>query len=340
MTYTTAVNSPEISVIVPVYNAEQYLQTCLDSILQQTQKNMEVICINDGSSDNSMEIIERAAREDPRVIALNKKNSGYGDSMNQGIERSRGNYVGIIESDDFTDKHMFKKLFAIAMQNDADIVKSDFFEYTDGVSRKANIIPSADANRLITPCDNFAIFKAQPSIWSAIYARAFLEERDIMFTDSPGASFQDTAFNLKTLASSDKVWLTQNAYVHYRRDNYGSSIHSNDKVFAVCDEYDSFEGFMGNHPERMAKIKRPLQVVKFETYSWNLSRLSGHDQQDFFSHMHQTFVSLHDKGFICYDDFAPEDVPLLGLLLEGNQDFVRASIEARTAKYAHNGTIA
>lgn len=340
MTYITAVNSPEISVIVPIYNSEQYLQACLDSILHQTQKSMEVICVNDGSSDNSMEIIEQSAREDPRVVVLDKENSGYGDSINQGFKRARGNYVGIIESDDFIDANMFEKLLAIAMQNDADIVKSDFFEYVDGVSRKANIIPSADVNRLITPCDNFAIFKAQPSIWSAIYARAFLEERKIVFTDSPGASFQDTAFNLKTLASSDKVWLTKDAYVHYRRDNYGSSIHSNDKVFAVCDEYDNFDRYMDDYPERMAKIKQPLQAVKFETYSWNLSRLSGRDQQDFFNHMHQTFVSLHDKGFICYDDFAPEDVPLLGLLLEGNQDFVRASIEARTAKYAYNGASA
>ena len=251
MTNSTTVNSPEISVLVPVYNAERYLQVCLDSILHQTQKSMEIICVNDGSSDNSMEIIERSARQDPRVVVLDKQNSGYGDSLNQGLERARGTYVGIIESDDFTDTNMFKKLFTIAMQNDADIVKSDFFEFADGMSRKANIIPSADANRLISPCDNFAIFKAQPSIWSAIYARAFLEGREIMFTDSPGASFQDTAFNLKTLASSDKVWLTQDAYVHYRRDNNGSSIHSNDKIFTVCDEYDEFERYMGDYPERM-----------------------------------------------------------------------------------------
>ena len=93
---------------------------------------------------------------------------------------------------------------------------------------------------------------------------------------------------------------------------------------------------MGDYPERMAKIKQPLQAVKFETYSWNLSRLSGEAQEDFFNHMHQTFVSLHNEGFICYDDFAHEEVLLLGLLLAGNQEFARASMEARTAKYAHN----
>jgi glycosyltransferase involved in cell wall biosynthesis len=337
MTTTFSKSSPEISVLVPIYNAEQYLPACLGSVLNQTQGSMEVICINDGSNDNSMDIIERTAREDPRVVVLDKENSGYGDSLNQGLERVGGSSVGIIEADDFSEPTMYQKLFAIAMRNGADIVKSDFFEHIDGVSRKANIIPESDANKLITPCDDFTIFKAQPSIWSAIYARSFLDEREIVFTDSPGASFQDTAFNLKTLATSDKVWLTTDAYVHYRRDNAASSIHSNDKVFAVCDEYSAFESYMMKYPERMAKIERSLQAVKFETYSWNLSRLSGQAQQAFFDLMHQEFVSLRNQGFIDYDDFASEDVPLLELLLDGKPGFVHASVEARNAKYTPNG---
>jgi glycosyltransferase involved in cell wall biosynthesis len=333
MRYAPSNNSPEVSVLVPIYNAEQYLTECLDSILGQSQRSMEVICINDGSNDNSLEIIERSASEDPRVVVLNKENSGYGDSLNQGLERAQGTYVGIIEPDDFVDKRMYQKLFAIAVQHDADIVKSDFFECVNGLSRKVGIIPASDANRLIAPIDNFSIFKAQPSIWSAIYARAFLSEHDILFTDSAGASFQDTAFNLKTLATSDKVWLTQAAYVYYRRDNAGSSIHSNDKVFAVCDEYDAFEQYMESYPARMVKIAQPLQAVRFETYSWNLSRLSGQAQQHFYSHMHERFVSLRNEGLICYDDFPVEDVPLLELLLNGDGSFIQASTEARALKF-------
>lgn len=295
---------------------------------------MEVLCINDGSSDNSMEIIEKSASKDPRIIIFDKDNSGYGDSLNQGLERAKGRYVGIVESDDFADTTMFEALSRIATKHGADIVKSDFFEHANGVSRKAGIIPKSDANRLIAPTDDFAIFKAQPSIWSAIYARAFLDSQEIVFSDSPGASFQDTAFNLKTLATSDRVWLTEDAYVHYRRDNDGSSIHSNDKVFAVCDEYEAFESYMDNHPGRMAKIEHQLQAVKFETYSWNLSRLSGPAQEKFFTYMHQKFVALHKDGLIRYDDFVVEDTPLLGLLLDGNPSFIQASVEARKAKFA------
>lgn len=309
---------------------------CLDSVLNQSQQSMEVICINDGSSDHSMDIIKEAATSDSRVSVVDKENSGFGNSLNRGLQLARGDYIGIIESDDFVDTTMYQKLLSIAKRHRADIVKSDFFEYTNGVSRKAGIIPTADANKLIAPCDNFAIFRAQPSIWSGIYSRAFLKDRNIIFTDSPGASFQDTAFNLKTLATSDNVWLTQDAFVHYRRDNEGSSIHSSGKLFAVCNEFDAFEKYMSSYPERMLKIQHPLQSVRFETYSWNLSRLSGQEQKDFYEHMLRKFTSLRSEGLIRPEDFSVEDAGLLELLLDGDQDFIHESIEARTAKYAHN----
>jgi len=327
---------PDITILIPIYNAEQYLQACLDTVLNQTHQSIEVICINDGSSDRSLEIIEKAVNTDSRVLLIDKENTGYGDSLNQGLDRANGDYVGIIESDDFVDIEMYQKLLKIAKGHNADIVKSDFFEQIKGVSNKAGIIPTSDANKLIAPCDDFAIFRAQPSIWSAIYARSFLKERNIVFTNSPGASFQDTAFNLKTLATSDRVWLTQDAFVHYRRDNGQSSIHSNDKLFAVCDEYDAFEKYMRSYPERMIKIERLIQSVRFETYSWNLSRVSGQAQLNFYKHMHRKFSSLRDEGLINYDDFSVEDAALLKLLLTGDPNFIKASIRSRVAKYAHN----
>ncbi|MGH2448537.1 MAG: glycosyltransferase family 2 protein [Chloroflexota bacterium] len=325
--------SPEVSVLIPVYNAERYLSECLGSVTGQTLRDLEIICINDGSTDNSMDIIESAAVKDPRIVVIDKENSGYGDSLNQGLERATGSYMGIIEADDFADAPMYKKLFRVAANSGADIVKSDFFEYSNGLSRKAGIIPMADANKLMSPCEDTAIFRAQPSIWSALYSRNFIESNRVAFTTSPGASFQDTAFNLKTLAVSDKVWLIDDAYVHYRRDNDGSSIHSNDKVFAVCDEYDEFERYIDGYPDRFAKISDVLQAVRFETYSWNLSRLSGVAQQSFFRHMHEKFRSLCDEGFVDYAEFSDEEHPLLTMLLDGNQEFIDLSVQAREAKF-------
>lgn len=92
---------PKVSLLVPICNVERYLRECLDSAVAQTLKDIEVICINDGSTDSSPDIIREYVERDPRVKMIDKANSGYGDSMNRGLEMARGEYVGILESDDF-----------------------------------------------------------------------------------------------------------------------------------------------------------------------------------------------------------------------------------------------
>ena len=120
-------SKPIISVIVPVYNVEKYLRECLESLICQTLEDIEIICINDGSTDSSLAILEEFAAKDARIKIINKENSGYGASMNAGLNAAAGEYIGIIESDDFADKKMFEDLYNLALKNDADIVKSDFY---------------------------------------------------------------------------------------------------------------------------------------------------------------------------------------------------------------------
>lgn len=101
---------PEISVIVPVYNSEKFLKECLDSILSQTYGDLEVICVNDGSTDNSLDILNQYKNSDSRVKVIDKENSGYGASLNMGIDAAQGNYIGIVESDDFIKENMYEEL--------------------------------------------------------------------------------------------------------------------------------------------------------------------------------------------------------------------------------------
>jgi glycosyltransferase involved in cell wall biosynthesis len=111
----------KISVVVPVYNVEKYLKECIDSIINQTLEDIEIICVNDGSTDSSLEILNDYAKKDSRIIVINKSNSGYGHTMNMGLNAATGEYVGIIESDDFADKNMFEDLYKLAKEYDADI---------------------------------------------------------------------------------------------------------------------------------------------------------------------------------------------------------------------------
>ena len=116
-----------VSVITPIYNVERYLPECLDSLLSQTLEDIEFICVNDGSTDGSGEILRSYAARDPRIIVIEKENSGYGASMNVGLDAASGEYIGIVESDDFASPEMFETLYQLAVDHgQPDIVKSNY----------------------------------------------------------------------------------------------------------------------------------------------------------------------------------------------------------------------
>ena len=128
----------KVSVLVPVYNVEKYLSQCLDSLCAQTLKDIEFICINDGSTDDSGNILQAYAKKDSRFKIINKTNSGYGDSMNFGLNEAKGEFIGIVESDDFAEPDMFEKLYSLAYDNQLDIVKSNCFFYSTKDSAECN----------------------------------------------------------------------------------------------------------------------------------------------------------------------------------------------------------
>ncbi len=326
------VTEPKVSILVPVYNGAMYIDQCLDSLTKQSLNEIQIICINDGSTDLTLEGLKKRAVTDPRIMIIDKKNSGYGDSLNVGIAHAIGKFVGILEADDFTRSEMYADLLSLAELHNADIVKSDFYEVNGKRITKAGIIPVNDADKLISPIKNHDIFRAQPSIWSAIYRRDFLINHKINFLPTPGAAFQDTSFNLKVLSVCDRLWMTQNAYVHYRRDNTSSSINSNDKIFSVCNEYEEFEKFISKYPSREAELSGLIQSLKFETYSWNLARLGGGAQQEFYNHMFAEFKRLYDDGKLDAK-YYKDDLNLLEELLSGNPKFISSSVETRKIRY-------
>ena len=122
-------NSIYVSIIMPIYNAERFLHQSLGSVVDQTLKNIEIICVNDGSTDSSLSMMKQYAAEDKRIRIIDKANGGYGQSMNCGLRIAKGEYIGILEPDDFMSKDMLETLYNIAKKNNADVVKSNYFEY-------------------------------------------------------------------------------------------------------------------------------------------------------------------------------------------------------------------
>ena len=122
---------PYVSVVVPVYNVQTFLPECLDSLISQSLKNIEIICVNDGSTDDSLTILRSYAEKDSRVKVLTKENRGYGHTMNLGFSAAKGEYIGICESDDFADKRMYEDMYRFAKKKNLDLLKANYYEHSE-----------------------------------------------------------------------------------------------------------------------------------------------------------------------------------------------------------------
>ena len=276
--------NPKVSIVIPIYNVERYLRQCLDSVVNQTLKDIEIICVDDGSTDSSPDIIKEYVDKDPRVKVITKPNSGYGNSMNRGFDMAEGEYIGIVESDDYAELNMFERLYEIASKNDLDVIKSSFYFYysvpkeknekmeiVSKVREGVTFCPSRDFK---APMEMVEFFNIKPSIWSAIYRKDFIREHNIRFLETPGAAFQDSSFNFKVMSLAQRVQLTREAFLHYRQDNESSSINSPGKVFCVCDEYAEMKKFLETNPYNRGILECVCNRIKYDTYMWNFERLS------------------------------------------------------------------
>ena len=192
---------PKVSVLMPVYKVEKYLKQCLDSVVKQTLEDIEIIIVDEGEQDECRRIIDEYESKDSRIVTIHEKNGAYGVALNKAIEKASGEYIGIIETDDFIDSNMFEDLYNLAKKFDTDIAKSDWFVYhtQEDKSFKVGLIPSFLTNRVTNVKKDIYLLKIPPSIWSAIYKRDFIMNNNIRFVDKINHSYQDTSFKFKTL---------------------------------------------------------------------------------------------------------------------------------------------
>lgn len=215
---------PSFSVLVPIYNVGQYLKQCLDSLINQTLENIQIICINDGSTDNCSSILEEYSKSDPRINVLNQENSGYGFSLNRGLQYVQADYISIIEPDDFLETNAYE-LFYKDIQDypEADIVKYAYWNFYENSMGKA-ITPSSSAS-IALPEKTFKIFQYpqlllyHPSIWSCVYKTKFIKENQLSFIEAPGAAWTDNPFFIASMCLARNI-LWKNNKVYYYRQNH------------------------------------------------------------------------------------------------------------------------
>jgi len=217
---------PKVSVIIPVYNVGKYLRECLDSMVNQTLQDIEIICINNGSQDNSLEILQEYAVGDKRILIIDRPHGGgYGSSCNVGLDKAGGEYVAIFEPDDFIALGMYEKLYNLALKHDADIVKSGFCENIDTACvKRIKPVKSYGENSLFAmPTSVFTIFEHpeflsfHPSIWSCIYRLEFIKKYNIRFVEVKDTGWADNPFQVQTMCLAQRIFYTDERFYYWRK---------------------------------------------------------------------------------------------------------------------------
>lgn len=244
-------NQYAVSIIVPTYNVENFLEECMDSIIGQSLKNIEIICVDDGSTDQSGVILEKYAQKDSRVKVFHNSNGGYGKAMNFGLSKSTGEFIGIVEPDDYITNDMFEKLYTAAKDNLATCVKSNFKRfYGEKANRFFEEVPFSEKKsyygRIISPKEEPAILFGAMNIWTGIYNRDFIEKNKIRFNETPGASFQDNGFWFQTMTLAGSIYILDDFFYMNRRDNPNSSVKGTEKAFCVLEEFAFIEKFLNS----------------------------------------------------------------------------------------------
>lgn len=236
---------PIISVIMPCLNVVKYIDLCLESVIRQTLRDIEIIVVDAGSVDGTLDIVEKYAVKDNRVRLISSNKKSYGYQLNLGIVSARGRYVGIVETDDYIEPNMYETLLQAAMEEDADLVKgnAEMFLVRNGltVTRKMYSYPDNDIKVRITenPSRYPWLWHDDAFVWTGIYKRDFINKFSLR--ETPGAAFQDISFLFNVLSNAQKAVYLPNIFYHYRQDNNQASSYSNKSMDFICDEYSAIK---------------------------------------------------------------------------------------------------
>lgn len=205
---------PKVSVIVPVYNVEKYLKRCLDSLVNQTLEDIEIICVNDGSTDGSAQILEEFAQKDNRIKVTTQINSGLSEARNVGIRIANGEYIGLVDSDDFVDKEFFEKLYNSAVENNCDIACGNIIRGNNKKKRKPFV--DYDKEYVVSSVkDKYEVTKVPEHcyVWNKIYKREALINSGVTFIR--GITYEDMPFTADVLEKLGNLVCVPKVFYHY-----------------------------------------------------------------------------------------------------------------------------
>lgn len=227
---------PKVSIIVPIYNVEKYLSRCLDSLIAQTLTEIEIVAVNDGSDDSSLDILREYESRDSRIKVINKPNGGVSSARNEGIKFANGDYLGFTDPDDWVDFKMYDEMHKNALAEKADVVMCSYIREFENHSKTKDFnLPSRvhyreeEVNlnvlrRLIGPINeeiaNPELLDAWGTVWSKLYRAEIIKKNNIVFCDlNKIGTNEDTLFNIETIYHANSFLFINTPFYHYWRAN-------------------------------------------------------------------------------------------------------------------------
>ena len=287
---------PAISVVIPVYNAAPFLREALDSLLAQTCGDFEAIAVNDGSTDNSLEILQEYAARDSRIRILDGPNGGYGKAMNRGMDAATGKYMAILEPDDYLPREAYAILLEMAENHQLDVVKGAHCCFYEECGERVfrYMMPGCRTCVVLNSASDAAeMLGYGPHIWDAFYRLDFLREKDVRFHESPGASYQDAGFFfLSTVYAQRYMCIEEPTYI-YRTDNPNSSINTpGNKKYLIVREYEYVQSCLNRSGVVKENVLTRLCSNKLEGILWLATRLPLEDLPGLANVLRQEFPEL------------------------------------------------
>ena len=297
----------KVSVIVAVYNAAAHLRQCLDSIMNQTLQEIEIICVNDGSKDNSLEILQEYTEKDPRFIVIDQENGGAGAARNNGLRHAKGEYLSFLDSDDFFEPDMLENAYEKAVKADADVIVFGSDQYRDDLDEFTKVswvirekeLPKYRPMNQRTFTDNvFKVFVGWA--WDKLFKAEFIRRYNLEFQEI--RTTNDMRFVFLAIVLAERIEIDTKVYAHQRRDDPASLSNTREKSWAC------FRDALNSLKEKLQEFglydELEQDYINYTLHSslWNLTTIKGDKQEVLYDHLKNEWfaefgITAHDESY-------------------------------------------
>lgn len=299
----------KVSVVMPSLNVGEFIAECIESVIDQTMADIEIICVDAGSTDGTLEILREYEQKDSRVRVILSDKKSYGYQINLGFSRAQGEYLAIVETDDYIRKDMYENLYAVAKENDLDYVKANYARFKGAGKNRtfqhANIVESDYYyNRVLWAGDELSVFNGSVYPWAGIYKRSFIADNNIKLNETPGASYQDNGFCFQVYAYGKRGYFVKDEFYFLRREEQDASYYAPHKVNEIFVEFDFIYNFLVESGFYDVFAPR-FWKLKYQTFCWRANMLADEHKLEFMQRFADDFKTAFQNGTLntaCFDN--------------------------------------